>query len=72
MRKLRLAVDVSYRGVVCGLCSYLQLLALHEPLESSPGEFAGPARLVLSTLAMIMSDVANTPITSATTHSASG
>jgi len=38
-----------------------ELLVLPEPLESSPGEFAGPGRLVLSTLAMIMYGVGNTP-----------
>jgi hypothetical protein len=38
--------------VLCGVGSYSQLLALPEPLESSLGEVAGPARLVLSTLAM--------------------
>jgi len=47
-------------GEVAGL----ELLALPEPLESSPGEVAGPGRLVLSTFAMIMYRIGKTPITS--------
>jgi hypothetical protein len=50
--------------VLCGGRSYSQLLALPEPLESSPGEVAGPGRLVLSTFAMIMYRIDRTPITS--------
>lgn len=48
---------------LCGVRSYSQLLVLPEPLESSPGEVAGPGRLVLSTLAMIMYGIGKTPIT---------
>lgn len=44
-----------------------ELLVVPEPLESSPGEFAGPGRLVLSTLAMIVYVIGNTPTSSTTT-----
>jgi hypothetical protein len=48
--------------------SYSLLLLLPEPSDSSLGDFVGPARLVLSTLAMVIFGAGTTPTTFTTTQ----